>query len=233
MDPRATILAELARGQALIAACLEPGGGHRIDAWGTTHWVDRERCLVFRRSDILEPSELADLYGRDYELEAGDVVDVFAALVTGNMARHGWGTAFTHVVNLFMVQPLVNPASASLVWIALHNILAVPEGTSDLAVVMRPMIFDMASYPASRRAAPAVRAAQAEFFGIWGRDLCPADWATLDDAAWAEACARLMASWHADLETYVFDVIARRVSSRASAMPAAVGSSGPGEHGQR
>jgi hypothetical protein len=221
---RRIVLDEIARVRGLFSACLSPEGPDTFDWKGAEHWVDRPRCLALKMLDknkfpgvtTLPDNEASedvlDHYGGESRaVDAIEVIDVFSWLVSDTLEKRNWLPAVTHVVNVVMVQPLVNPAAEPLFWVAMNDVLDDREESGDLMRVMRPLCFDMKRYPASRGDAPAVREAQAEYFRKWATP--PSDWATLDDAAWAQACARLVADASAGIEMNVWDLITQRATA--------------------
>lgn len=220
---RRLILAELARAQALFLAAVQPGARNRFTCWGQAYWVDQRRWLVLPElgaapfleqtavpvSDATE--DLLSFYaGESRSLCAIEAVDVFAWLVAGILERWGWMPTVTQAMNLFVVQPLVNPACAPLAWHALFWALVDADTSEDVMEQMRPLVFEMSNWPDSRISAPAVRRAQAEYFRRHEPALLPADWATLEDTAWAEACAQLVFKARYGMESDLFALIARR-----------------------
>ena len=221
---RRIVLGEIQRIQSLFVASLGPGAERTFDWWGTAHRVDPERWLALRASDVEATDDLEDLLslygGEGRSLEVIDVIDVFSWLVSDTLAKHSWLPSATQTLNLFMVQPLVNAACAPLAWVALSAALDDPDAPDDLMAIMRPMVFDMSTYPASRSAAASVRSAQADLVRARSPDLLPADWAGLDDAAWTEVCKQLVAEHRYQIETNVFQLITERAAAiRAGLRP--------------
>ncbi len=220
---RRVVLAEIQRVQALFQAALQVGATSTFDWWGAAHWVDRQRWLALKAKDVEafpdattlpESEQTEDLLsyygGESRSLDIIEVIDVLSWLVSDTLATHSWWPAVTQTLNLVMVQPLVNPASAPLFWVAAGWVLASADAASDLMVLMRPMTFDMSRYPASRDDAPAVRAAQAAFLRTVSPALLPASWASLDDLAWAEVCKQAVLDWRYCIESELFALVTRR-----------------------
>jgi hypothetical protein len=220
-NTRRVILTEIERVQALFTASLRPEVGNCFAWAGATYWVDRQRWLVLNKNAARGFSEattvpeteedLVSYYGGDDRtLHIDDLLDTLSSLVANTIENHSWSPTVTHTLNLFMVQPLVNPACASLVWVALNVVLAGDDSPADVMALMRPMMFDMAHYPRSRSEAPAVRRAQADFFRRRHPERLPEAWARLDDHAWADACKQLVAVARYGIESHVFELITRR-----------------------
>jgi hypothetical protein len=218
---RRIVLGEIERVQASFSASLQPGAANTFAWQGATYWVDRQRWLVLNANEARAFSDattvpdaeedLLSYYGGDGRtLHVDDAVDVLAWLVSGTLDKHSWQLTVTHVMNLVMIQPLVNPACAPLFWVAMNTALAGDDSPADLMAIMRPMTFDMARYPGSRSEAPAVRQAQADYVRRRHRDGLPQDWARLDDRAWADACKQVFAAARYGIESHVLEPITRR-----------------------
>lgn len=229
---RATVLDELERSRALFRASLRPEGDGVFEWWCQRHWTDRRRWLALPYREVApflpvpglpegnETEALLDFYGGDgRRLDAIDVIDVFAWLVAGTLSRHSWLPSVTQTFNLVVVAPLIDAASGPLFWVALATVLG-SDAPTDLMDVMRPMTFDMSCYPESRTSAATVRRAQAAFVGRWAPDLVPAVWPTLDDAAWAAVCVRLVGVMRHTIEANVFELVDQRARAiRAGLRP--------------
>ena len=221
VDVRRIILAEIERMQALFAASVRPGAANTFEWWGQRHWVDQERWLVVRASDAkrypgattlplsADTEDTLEVYGGESrQLFGDDAISVFSWLISDTLEKNCWWPTTTHLFNLLAVQPLVNPACAPLFWVALNHVMF-HNASDDVMAILRPLTFDMSSYPASRSAARQVRAAQAEFFRAQAAQP-PPDWASLDDPAWAEACSELVRQARCGIESHVFDLILAR-----------------------
>jgi hypothetical protein len=228
-ETRRTILGEIERLQARFLACMEGGAARTFDWAGRRFWVDRRRWLALKAQEVeafigedtlpvtAETEDLLDFYGgASRSLSVIDVADVFAWLLSGTLEDNTGMPSVTQLLNLVVVQPLVNPASAPIFWVALNAGLA-PDEPAELIDIMRPMIFDMATWPESRSAAAKVRAAQADFFEAHAPAQFPADWAMLDDRAWAEACKQLVAAAKYGIESHVFELVTRRAAQLSRA----------------
>ena len=218
---RRSIGAELARMQALFSASVRPGADNTFEWGGRRHWVDQQRWLVLqaRHADRYPgattlplgadtESDLDFYGGESRSLYGDDAIDVLSWLVAGRLEPNSWWPSTTQLFNLLAVQPLVNPACAPLFWVALNQVMF-HDASGDVMAILRPLTFDMSRYPASRSAAPQVRAAQADYFRAQEAEP-PPDWASLDDPAWAEACKQLVWKARCGIESHVFDLVLAR-----------------------
>lgn len=220
-EVRRVLGAEVGRMRALFSASVRPGAGNTFEWGGHRRWVDQERWLVLdaRHADSYpgattlpvgaDTESALEFYGGESRCLFGDdAIDVLSWLVSDTLAPNGWWPSTLQLFNLLAVQPLVNPACAPLFWVALNQVMF-NDASGDVMAILRPLTYDMATYPASRGAAPQLRAAQADFFRAQEAEP-PPDWASLDDLAWAQACKHLVWQARCGIESHVFDLVRAR-----------------------
>lgn len=108
-------------------------------------WVDRVRRLVVPLFDLKpqpvgytleddgeggEVNEKLAMYGGSSRLDFSyEITRVLGAMLAGTTQRHSWDMTGTHLLNLAVVQPLVNPSSGPLFWLALAEDIRAPPIT--------------------------------------------------------------------------------------------------------
>jgi hypothetical protein len=184
--------------------------------------VDQVRCFAFKKGITLEvPASGAKTLPHDDDVDLkiealmsqflmNDFINFWAAEIAGQGRRLG-SLADSNLVNIVGGQPLVNPAFASLFWLAVQKEI-IPSLTRaiELWSVVWDMIFDMKNYPMSRSRQDEVRRAQVDYVvdevGV-AIDVDGAVSAT--DEEWAATCERVLAERMHKLDAGLFTVIVR------------------------
>jgi hypothetical protein len=218
---RERVFVEVERLRDVVRETLSPGASNIFTWLESELWVDRSRLLVLGRTFVAERLKCADSDRVPDNLE--DELQFFSPRHAMNDAwQHvrllkafirGSGRERTHFglcgdfVNYAVVQPLVNPAFASLFWLALDRELNRDRGPSlDLGRGLGALAFDMASYPTSKSESSKVRDAQVQFVHEYlDTNLAEGKWRHASDEEWASYCAQLL---HTNKAEYVFTKVA-------------------------
>jgi len=227
----AALVDAIAEAREPFARALQPDQPNTFTWRGEEFWVDRARWMVFSASDIQpwknettlpDDGELGDAYnllevfGGDARGEnTGQILMVFARLLCGVQHEHAWMGTSTHVLNLAVAQPFVNPAFASLFWLALAEDSGPRGHRRTLYELVAPLIYEMKVYPHLRPHASEVRRAQVAFVHGLSPDLDERDALTLSDADWAERCAETLSRHRGVVEQNVVHEVLMRVAQAA------------------
>src|SRR5262249_11039057 len=157
--------------RARVYEVIAPGHPNRFGWLESELWIDRKRWLVLglttaTRIGCADADTVPDELYAEIEMSGcrhsptlpSRIVDLAAAFVAGNGADRKNGPLVAEFVNHTVIQPLVNPAYASLFWLELgwelhpENAMSTTLGTS-----VGPMAIDLAKYPESKRDAPEAR----------------------------------------------------------------------------
>jgi hypothetical protein len=183
---------------------IAPGRPNRFGWLDEELWIDRQRWLVLalttaKRIGCADADTVPAALYEEIEMSGcrhsstlpSRIAELVAAFVAGSGADRRNGPLIAEFMNHAVIQPLVNPAYASLFWLELgwelhpRNQMSTTLGTS-----VGPMAIDLALYPASKSEAPQVRTTQI----AWVRERFPldGDWQSANDEAWAKRCAEIL-----------------------------------------
>jgi hypothetical protein len=215
---RDAISNEIATTRSLFLAAVTAGNRNRFKWWNRDFWVDQTRWIAlplmeaesFEEAREIPPEEqsILDVYGgQDRYTTVEALRDVLVRWVARTFEREAIYADGCHALNLLVVQPLVNPAFGSLLWIALALDLTGREVPNNFFDTLRAMMFDMAAYPTSRGNAVAIRAAQVDFVRRCLPSLVPPNWAELSDEEWAQACEGLYQEYGGAVDANVFGAV--------------------------
>lgn len=188
-------------------------------------WVDRVRWLVLPLFDLEtvpagytleddgeggEINEKLAMYGGSSRMDFSyEITRVLGAMLAGTTQRHSWDMTGTHLLNLAVVQPLVNPPFGPLFWLALAE--DIPGPADNLYMTLAPMMFDMSVYPTRAPRPQEVRRAQGKFLlsltsGVVGGD---AEQRNADD--WLRIC-----TWQLYAQYPLMNRVFREIWSRTT-----------------
>lgn len=214
---RQQTLAQLASARVSYLAALEPDAPNRLSWHGAAFYVDQTRRLVVPQSvvdreDVAGPtlpatSRLVARYGTSAQsISSEDLIRVMAHLVTDRTRQLPWAVSGSQLLGLAVAQPSVDPAFGPLFWLALADTMR--DGPrSELQQIVGPLMLELATYPASRATAHAVRRAQ----GVFVMRFDPArgrDAEEQPDATWLATCEAVLADRHDHVDQHVFREVA-------------------------
>jgi hypothetical protein len=228
---RAALVDALAEAREPFARALQPGQPNTFRWRGEEFWVDRARWMAFSAPDVArwkqestlpDDGELGDacnlleVFGGEARGEStGQILTMFARLLCGNQQAHAWLGTSTHVLNLAVAQPFVNPAFASLFWLALAEDSGPRGHRATLYELVVPMIYEMKVYPDLRPRPGEIRRAQVAFVHGLSPDLDAGKALALSGADWAEQCAEQLRRHHGVVEQNVVHEVLMRVAQAA------------------
>jgi len=175
-----------------------------VFAWhGMRFWFDRERALVIPVANLREPlpprtlpdtdeyRDLIEVYGGDMRSEASDhILEMFGWFLADTQERHFCTMVAAHTLNLAVVQPMFNPAFASLFWLALGFDSRPPGPVSNLYSIVAPMMRD----PSQVSLTSETRQAQIAFLNQIVPSGAPSNAMSMDELAWAAYCAEQLST---------------------------------------
>ena len=182
---------------------------------GDEYWIDKIRWLVLpmataQRIGVDTLTTVPDSQYDEIELKGCrkctasvfDMVRMLGALVAGREPTRHAGD----FINYAVVQPLLNPAFASLFWFGLSWQLRPEQDAKNLGDAIGGMAFDLSTYPASRSEAADVRKAQVELLRKrFVRDLDAQQWLAASDKEWADHCTELMHARSNEIDSVFFE----------------------------
>jgi len=199
-------------------------------AWaGNRYWVDRVRLVALEATyarrlvgddavtmseDVLAVHE--SIGSRAEIVRSKDFVELWAAWLRDGVVAPVLADVAASFMSYAILQPIVNPAFASLFWLGISSDLRLPpEPAERLADVLGEMVFDQRWYPESRSEAPLVRSAQVELLRrSLGVDVGTVEWGEVSDEVWAHHCAEVLRDQTAKLDTRVFDAVRAELRQR-------------------
>jgi hypothetical protein len=205
---RERVFVEVERLRNVVQNALTPGQSNVFSWMEAEFWVDRSRCLALGKPMVVDelkcentdrvPDSLEHLLKfcspRHATNDAWQHVRLLKAFIRGSGPERKRYDLSGDFLNFAVIQPLVNPAFASLFWLGLNRELDRARAASRfLGDGIGAMAFDMATYPASRSEAPQVRDAQVQFVAEYVDGSLPeGKWRYANDEDWARYCAELL-----------------------------------------
>jgi hypothetical protein len=222
---REEVLADLARAERSFVEALRPDGPNVFSWHGADFWVDRSRGLIVPALGLraaagattldeadADQSDLLDVYAGDAQLEdAGTLLRMWAALLSGRPPDTIWEPAGAKMLNLAIAQPAVNPPFGPLLWLALADDLGPHEDWSpNFLAVIEPLVIGLRDVP--RPPLATVRAAQVAFVERLFPGSTDAATTSLADDVWTRRCHELLEANQALVDRcFFYPLVARGV----------------------
>lgn len=221
---RQALLGELSEARQGFEQALVLGNSNKFTWHGEEFWVDRVRCLIIpagecssiRSEAWVEPDTLPtgdneamsslEFYGGERQLEdTGSILRIWTMILCKVASRHSWSVVGAKMLNLTVAQPFINPAFASLFWLALADDLGLNgDYRTNLFDLIETTIYAQIEYPKLVPTAEDVRRAQISFLEGLFPGTTSQSCETITDEEWAQRCSEVLASHQSFVDERVF-----------------------------